>query len=1466
MKKIILAITILSVLINTFAFSPAYAASEDIVSEFESETADFVSGDTSKVQVGVYSGALKTVVLSNSDSAYIYKTLSRIEGAVYNRVKIRAKVESASGLTSASDYGFGLYFEGLTKGYSTLKIDETRTLFVPYTNLANSGSSYSNSVYQEYVVDLAELPRWSECKISKFYIKPLKNATGTVHIDSVRLYHDDKPVGSIGQTEFNGDVTFFDNRYCHLASTPYYNTSRIRFSDDTDNFVKARLINYQSPDRQDYIYMKRANGDSARYFNVYTPMPSFAHASDFKHKYYKMEGDFKADTLQRITFMSRDNETVSGTDYDTTFDIYSDGSLETSDKTINNVVKAKEWFHLLWFINLETGTYDLYIDEEKIISDEALTSGTNDVSMIRVSLSYENIGGDLYTDNFNVTGLIKPIVDGVETKTSVIADDSQIISYLSDKTAMHTYGHTLFKNGEKTTLTTKGIYDKKTQQYYVTSDVLAKTFDLSLSDSGESIAGDVNITKSGVATTKSGKSVTFEYAPKTANGRLYVPVRQFASDIAGKNVWWFKTGILMFSDSPIALDGSDWEYQSARVRAGGATLWNDIDYLNAYLQYIRPDSKKLKEDYIKTTGDTTFTTHPRIYKTAQEFAEMKAQYESGEDKVFENNIQAYINYASSDVANQSFVTYSFTDSMRSNIGSEFISKFVRWGTAYNITGDQKYVDHAYKQFQMIESFPDFNTGHIIDAGHALRGVAVGYDWFYNGFTPEQREYVLSVIHKHFPTVADALYGRVTSTSSGSTEWRAVKLNTNYNTILNSGITLCALATLEYNPDSMFTYIADSTRSMEYTMQMLAPGGAWTEGPSYLNLVMQSLVPWASNMEKNFGQSYNIMDGQGVVDVLDFMISSIGIDGINNSGDCAMQSTNSQESFFYLAKRYGRPEASYLRWKDVSTGFFDTFYYDFDAKNIDESILDSVPKMQYIDGMEQFSIRDTYTDTNNGTYFSAHFGTAIGNHQHWDCGTFVLDLLGQRWAYDLGTENYNLQNEQGYEGYEIFRKRAEAHNMLVINPTKYTDRVEIEAENGEFAPVIDADSNEYGGYVYADMSQIYEDASKMLLGYYIDDNMSSVTMRNEFTLDTDSSLAWTMNTKGKVTIDGNIAYVARAGKVIKLEVLCSGTNVKWLNNGPPKPYPETIPAEKFAKQYQNEGYSQLRLTFDAAAGEHRLAVKIGSAHGNIKPIDDTPISLWTLPEKEDVSFAETFKGVLVKTTYDNSAIAVAGYDKDNNLVNVGYNETDGNNTMFLKGYFDKVRVFNLDSIESLKPLSKPVEFKNTLLAKSDTFEKVLFDFNTDLGGIVSKNPSLVKLSCENGALKYEALTEADCSMHIPLDYIDGEYYNRLRIKAKFGPVISSNDKCNQFRIYYTGYDDETGEMYDELSTRGKTSYYRNVVKNDDGTYSGEDYEEYIIDLSTISMWSKSYISRVRFDGIRYGTGVLYIDEIEFYHED
>ena len=1039
--------------------------------------------------------------------------------------------------------------------------------------------------------------------------------------------------------DFGGDMCFFDSRHCFVGENPYY--AKYAESCEGNEIIKNRLVNYQSPERVDHMVMKRNSPNGDCLFECYMLMYDYSHTEDVRYRYFKLEGDFKFDAPGSVTFTCRDNresknylnpsitiESLGKPDYmpgyddigkccDTVFSIDSTGAVSGGGKEGKAALSDGKVFHLLWALNLDTKTADVYIDGEKILSDMAMNGKMEEYNLFRVALEGEK--SELYIHNFNVTGLIKPIVDGVETKTRVIPDDTSIISFMEGKIGMHAYGNTLVKNCVKTELSTKGIYDKETEEYYVSSDTLSKAFDLNLSDADGRISGDITILPDGEVVLPDGTSFSLEYKPIEKDTRLFVPVKQFAKDALGKYVFWFKTGILLFTDYEMTLDTSGWIYQSMRNNssASGCTRWNDIDYLNAYLQYIRPDVETLKKDYIKKLDDPDFSKHPRLFVTGDEFALMKKKFEENSDIVFTKAAKEYIAKADEAVENGKVVPYWFRDNMRSNSGMEFIDLFLILGIAYNLTGDQKYVDLAFKQFEEIEyRYPDFNTAHVIDAGHALRGVGIGYDWFYNAFTPEQRAFAMKTIQKHFYTLADAFYGRLTSSSGGAIEWRSIKVMSNYNAIVNSGITLCAIATLEYDPDLMLSYILESARSMEYTMQMFPPDGAWTEGLEYLNFVMQSIVPWSACMDSAFGGSYNVMDGQGMAGILDFMLACIGTVCSNNMSDNDMLYGYSCETFFYFARKYNRPFMAKMRYMDLKSGnvkptLLDFLFYNFTADECDENKINDLPLVQYFEGNELYSIRDTYEMDKSDLYFSAHFGTTTGYHQHWDCGTFVLDLLGERWAYDLGKENYLLQNEQGYQGYEIYRKRGEAHNMLLINPRKYTDRVEIELSNSEFAPIVDWAGNDNGGYVYADMSQVYEDASKMLLGYLIDDNKKSVTMRNEFTLTRDSECVWNLITKGAVTIDGNVAVVEHDGKAIKLEFACSVPGACWMDNGNPKPFAETISDEKFAPQKKNEEFTQLRLMFDAKAGDVTLAVKISPKDMDVKPLLDNPISSWKL---------------------------------------------------------------------------------------------------------------------------------------------------------------------------------------------------------------------------------------------------------------
>jgi len=1085
------------------------------------------------------------------------------------------------------------------------------------------------------------------------YIIVTQPSSNSCYIDNIRSYKGNKPdknmpedmynpdvIENISAEDYAGDYCFFDNRYCYTSGAPKYGSFEL--AQKTNQIICTRLIDYQSPDRTDYIYMNRTDTENDCFFNINVKVGAGTNNPTKRYRYYKFEGDFKSDKVgspMQLPLL-RDTATSSAAINSYPCKVDTNGNMTFADNTVvKNVFKPGEWFHYLLFIDLDMLYCDAYINGELVASGIPLNSEMKQINLVRVLLDYGTLG-DLYVDNFDFTGLDKPIVNGVETKTSVFPEGDAVKKFLEGKTALHAYGHNLYKDGVKTELE-KGIYDKYEEQYYIPASALESTFGIDLSDENGEINGDYKITADGTVTDKENKTIKLDILPKTENGKMYVPVREFAQKVLGKFVWFFKTGIIIITDEEFKLDTEGWEYQSQRV-VNQTTVWNDIDHLNNFLQYVRPDAQRLKEDYIKTTGDEDFNQHPRLYLNADGFAKMRQHYEAKDDEAYTLIANEVIKKADSYLDKEP-IGYVWDDPMRtlSAISTNLLNRFIYMGYAYNLTGDQKYVDKAYEQFEMCATYPDFNTSHIIDTGDDCLALAIGFDWFYNGFTPEQREVAKRVVYDTaLKTLASGLYGRLTSTSSGTSMWYAFKWMSNYNSIINGGVTAAAIATLEYDPDETFKYLSDSIKSVEYSLQMLTPDGGWNEAVTYWEYAMRYVMFMGAALEGCFGQSYDIMNGQGMENTLNYVISCLGVDGTNNYGDSHVGKTHreySSRSFLGLAGIYNHPMAFQMRKDDLLKGrvtpdYCDAIFYDFDMPSASAETESSISNLLRTNGTEIVSIRDTYDFEKSQTYFSAHFGTTSGYHQHCDCGTFVLDLMGTRWAEDLGRDEYNLQNVLGYKDKDIYRKRAEAHNVVVFNPANYYDSFEM--KDGQFAPIIAAESNEYSGYVTANLDDVYNEATKMKLGYFMDENLNSLTVRNEFTVEEDTEAMWSFHTTADITIEDDIVYLYKEGKSVKLEFLTTCENAKW-EEMEVKPLPTSPQTPEQAK---NGDFNKVVLKFNAKSGDNYFVVKVSPVGVPTKPVWDTPIDQWKLMGKfeggdpSETSFkmyynGETFSGAL-----------------------------------------------------------------------------------------------------------------------------------------------------------------------------------------------------------------------------------------------
>ena len=80
-------------------------------------------------------------------------------------------------------------------------------------------------------------------------------------------------------------------------------------------------------------------------------------------------------------------------------------------------------------------------------------------------------------------------------------------------------------------------------------------------------------------------------------------------------------------------------------------------------------------------------------------------------------------------------------------------------------------------------------------------------------------------------------------------------------------------------------------------------------------------------------------------------------------------------------------------------------------------------------------RQSWTDP-NASWLGFKGGNSTAPHNDLDAGTFVLDMAGQRWAVDLGGDNYALKGYWDYgtkdgQRYSYYRKSTRGHNTLTF---------------------------------------------------------------------------------------------------------------------------------------------------------------------------------------------------------------------------------------------------------------------------------------------------------------------------------------------------------------------------------------------------------------------------------------------------
>ena len=470
---------------------------------------------------------------------------------------------------------------------------------------------------------------------------------------------------------------------------------------------------------------------------------------------------------------------------------------------------------------------------------------------------------------------------------------------------------------------------------------------------------------------------------------------------------------------------------------------------------------------------------------------------------------------------------------------------------------------------------------------------------------------------------------------------------NHNAICNSSFIVASLSFMDIYPELCSMIVSEAIRSQEYFIDKFAPAGALLDGPAYAQICVDYEARLFSCLDMILGNSYGLEDTEGLDQIANYL-QRVGSDVASyNFGDGAAGKASSG-GLLYLSKIYNQPELAervahdkkYANNKDLQLVSLLTWYEPNDDAGGELDVpLDSSYSVQ---GALLSLARDTYDE--GQVFVGVKAGsTAMAYHTHHDAGSFVYDALGFRWAYDLGSDDYNLtgyMQPQTEARWNIFRLRPEGHNTLVINPADGYPFV-----MDSFAPFETVESKPRGMKTVVDMSAVQaKNATSAKRGFLFTDDRKSLVIRDEVSLPSKSEVYWLMYTKANAEIKEDSIILwdkTDISKKIAIEFRSSSPGEIIYEPATPMEHCPNV-----AGQNTNGGY--FRIMYKVVdGGDVNITAKITPLVDILTSVDkyDVPISTWTIPDGEIREPALLDKLVIGGEEYDvNERSIVIACDK------------------------------------------------------------------------------------------------------------------------------------------------------------------------------------------------------------------------------
>jgi hypothetical protein len=475
-------------------------------------------------------------------------------------------------------------------------------------------------------------------------------------------------------------------------------------------------------------------------------------------------------------------------------------------------------------------------------------------------------------------------------------------------------------------------------------------------------------------------------------------------------------------------------------------------------------------------------------------------------------------------------------------------------------------------------------------------------------------------------------------------WWSTNTQGNWNCVCNSGLTMGALAILNDDTTGLAAQILGISvdNAKNNCALAVSTDGTWSETANYWYFGTTGHAEMASSLITATGSDYGLLSANPNFNLTGlFHMYAMGATSLFNYGDHGPNkfSTTANSMLFY-ATQYNIPKLSlFQRDQNDATEPWSMIWYD---PTVTGAFWDGMPLDHFFDdGLDQWaSMRSSWTDI-NALYVAIKGGKNQGHQTHndLDCGDFVLDAMGTRWAGELGSGDYNspgyFSNDlQTSQRWLYYRKMTEGQNTIVVNKSN---------QNVLAAPVVRHDTtgeaqgsstvvtlpSSSTAFFTADLTSAYFDvyvdvlspleATNVIIsfrtsfkrGIRLINGRKQVLIQDD--INAQGPIEWRMHTNATVNVDssGTSATLQLDGQTMKLSILSPSSGaiitttaaVRYASD-PAPPIPD------------QENKDVTVVVISLSAGTYSLQVLFdpqwaGMSSSDFKTTPNVPIDNWSL---------------------------------------------------------------------------------------------------------------------------------------------------------------------------------------------------------------------------------------------------------------